>query len=114
VYTSLPISYYQSPDWNRINWDAPDAIDIKDNPAIKKVYVMAALDGATEPTHMLTWDYTNGPSETKVQYSLDIIQNYDIGAMEVVRNGLSGMPVGVPQTPELWLGSSSEQPILRR
>ncbi len=114
VYPSLPISYYQQPDWDRINWDAPAAFDIKDNPKIKSVYVMAALDGSLTPTHLLKWDYTNGFSETQVQYSLDIIQNYDIGAMEVVQNGLSGMPIGVPQTPELWLGPTENAPILRR
>lgn len=113
-YANLPISYFQTPDWNRINWDAAEVLQIKDDPGIKKVYVMAALDDATTPSHMLTWDYTNGFTPDVTNYSLDSLQDYDLGAMEVVKNGLTGMPTGIPQKKELWIGSSSNAPILRR
>ncbi len=113
VYPSLPISYYQSPDWERINWDAQGSLDIKDNPAKKSVYVLAALDEAETPSHLLKWDYTNGFGPEQVQYSIDSIQNYDLGCIEVVENQLADMPLGVPHTPEFWLGPSSPAPILR-
>lgn len=114
VYQGLPISYYQQPDWDRINWDAQECVDIKDDPTVKKVYVIACLDGAESPSHLLTWDYTNGFDASQVQYSLDSIQGYSLGCMEVVKNALQGMPVGVPQKRELWLGPSDQAPILRR
>ncbi len=114
AFGSLPISYYDQPDWDRINWDVAECLDITDDPSVKKVYVLAALDSATSPSHLLTWDYTNGFDPTQVMYSLDSIQSYDLGSMVVVKNGLSGMPAGVAQKKELWLGSSAAAPILRR
>ncbi len=113
VYQDLPISYYQQPDWDRINWNAEEAVDIKDNPTVKKVYVIACLDGAESPSHLLTWDYTNGYGSNQVQYSLDSLQSYELGCMEVVKNGLQNMPVGVPQKRELWLAPANESAILR-
>lgn len=114
VFPSLPVSYYQSDVWSRINWDVPQTFDIKDDPQVKNVYVMVALDGATTPSHLLRWDYTNGFSPEAVNFSMDFIQNYNIGCMEVVRNTLTGMPDGVPQKKELWVGPSDAAPILRR
>ncbi len=115
VYGALPISYYQTPDWNRINWNSAQLIDIKDDPTVKKVYVLAALDDATSPSHLLTWDYTNGFSPRDGNYSIDFIQNYDMGSIEVVKNSLVGSASGVAQRKELWIGSSGvDSPILRR
>jgi hypothetical protein len=114
AFPSLPISYFQQNDWDRINWNAANVLDIKDDPSVKKVYVIAALDDATTPTHLLTWDYTNGFDASQVHYSLDSLIGYDLGAMEVVKNGLPGSAVGVAQKKELWLGSSITAPILRR
>jgi hypothetical protein len=114
AFPSLPISYYQQTDWDRINWDVAQVIDIKDDPTVKKVYVLAALDSNTTPSHMLTWDYTNGFGAEQVQYSVDFLQGYNMGSIEVVKNGLPNMPVGVPQRKELWVAPSDEAPILRR
>ncbi len=113
-YGPLPVSYYNQPFWDRINWNAAECIEIVDDPTVKKVYVLVALDDATFPTNKLTWDYTNGYGPEEVQFSLDFIQSYDLGAMALVKNGLAGMPAGVAQKKEVWLGSSAAAPILRR
>ncbi len=114
VYPALPISYYQQPTWDRINWNAAQAIIIKDDPHVKKVYCLVCLDDATLPSHLLTWDYTKGFSPEKVFFSYDFLQSYSMGAMEVVKNGLPGTVTAASQTQELWLGSSGADGLLRR
>lgn len=111
---TLPVSYYQQPFWDRINWDVANTLIIKDDPGIHKVYVMAALDGALTPNYQLTWDYTNGFGPDKAEFSIDNIRNYDMGAMEVVQNSLPGTATGVVKRKELWLGSAAGGDILRR
>ncbi len=113
-FTALPISYYEQPDWDRINWNVPNAVQVKDDPGIKKVYVMACLDAATTPSHKLTWDYTKGYTPEKVQYSIDSIQSYNMGSMELTKNSLPGSVVAAAQKKELWLGSSDIDGLLRR
>lgn len=106
--TALPMSYQQTTDWNRINWGAAYCVKIKDDASTKRVRVMAALDGATTPNYILTFDYTNGVTWDAVMYSLDSIGgSYTPGAMELVRNDLAGQATGNPQKIELWLGSST-------
>ena len=51
VYPSLPVSYYQDPDWRRINWAAAAAVQVLDDKNNKRVEVLAPLDGATTPSH---------------------------------------------------------------
>lgn len=114
VFTPLPISYYQDNMWSRINWNAAQAVQIKDIPHLHKVIVMACIDGATLPNVMLTWDYTLGFGPTNGNFSFDFLQSYNLGAMEAVDNGLPGMVSAASQQQELWLGSSSPgQGILR-
>lgn len=114
AFPAVPISYYQQPHWDRINWNAKNAVQIKDDPSVKKVYVMAALDDSETPSHMLTWDYTEGFSPRDVEYSLDSLQSYALGSMEVVKNGLPGSVTAAAQKPELWLASSGDDGIFRR
>lgn len=44
VFPALPISFYQSPDWNRINWANPTLIQVVDDPLNKKWSVIAPLN----------------------------------------------------------------------
>lgn len=113
-FPPLPISYYQQPDWNRINWSAAETLEIRDDPSVKIVYVLVPLDGSSTPTHLMKWDYTNGFEPGTVQYSLDNVRNYPLGAMEVVQNTLTGQQANNAKLKELWIGSSSANPILRR
>ncbi len=112
-YSALPISYYAQPFWRRINWNVAQCLDIRDLPELKKVFVLAALDDAITPSHMLTWDYTGGFDPSQVHFSLDSIRNFNMGAFEIVKNSLSGLPTAVSQEKELWVGPSDEEPIYR-
>ncbi len=114
-FPALPISYYQQQFWDRINWDAAQAVQIKDDPGQKKVYVMVCLDDAITPSHKLTWDYTNGFDPVAANFSgPDFLQNFAMGAMEVVKNSLPGQVTAAKQTQSLWIGSSGGDGILRR
>jgi hypothetical protein len=112
--TSLPVSYYQTPDWNRINWGAAYCVKIRDDASNKRVHVMVPLDGASTPSHIMTWDYTNGITPDAVMYSLDNVSGYALGAMELVRNDLSGQATGNAGKVELWLGTSGTDYLLRK
>ncbi len=107
AYEPLPISYNQDTVWNRINWNAAQAVQIKDVPHLRKVLVMVCLDTATTPSHLLTWNYTQGFGPTTGNFSIDFLQGYDLGAMEVVTNSLPLQVTSASQQQELWLGSSS-------
>lgn len=86
VYPALPISYYNTPDWNRINWSVPARVRVVDDKGQKRVSVIAPLDGSSVPNFILTWDYTNGTTAQTVMYSLDSLAGYTLGAMEMVEN----------------------------
>jgi hypothetical protein len=70
-YPDKPISYFQSDWWKRINWNAAYAIQVVDDFVNLRCYVAAPLDGATEPTHLLSWDYTNGRSFDTCDFTAD-------------------------------------------
>jgi hypothetical protein len=72
-YPSRPVSYWQQPDWQRINFAQKTKIFVSDDKANQRVTVLAPLDGATSPTHELTWDYSLGTTPEQVQYSLNDI-----------------------------------------
>ena len=90
-YSQRPISYLNNPDWERINWAASAAtVQVLDYPARKMVLVRAPLDGASAASHILAWDYSNGISWDKVNFSIwDSAAWTDIGAMENVYNPTS-------------------------
>lgn len=112
--TSLPVSYYQSSDWGRINWDVAYVVQIRDDAGKKLVHLLVALDGATTPTHIMTFDYTDGASYLSVRYSLDNLSGYNIGAIELVQNDLSSQATGNQKGIELWLGPRTGTTYLRR
>jgi hypothetical protein len=112
--TSLPVSYYQTSDWNRINWAKAYCVKIRDDASNKRVHVMVPLDGASTPSHILTWDYTNGISPETVMYSLDSLSGYSLGAMDLVRNDLLAQATGNAGKIELWLASSGTDYFLRK
>lgn len=113
-YPSLPVSYYNRPEWERINWAAAWCVQVVDDPSRKRVYVLAPLDSATTPSHILIWDYTRGMEPTQVSFSLDTIASYGMGAMTLVRNTLTGTPTAAYSHVELWVSPSGASPILRR
>lgn len=109
-YPLRPTSYYQTPDWNRINWAVAPAgmVQVKDHPPKTRVVVMVPLDGATTPTHLMTFDYTNGITPEEIKYSLDPIGGgYLPGAIEVTQNN------STKQT-ELWVSPTAATGIVLR
>jgi hypothetical protein len=112
-YSEWPLSYEQTPDWQRINWNAAHTVIVKNNAAKKIVYVLAPLDGASSPTHILAFSYSRGLAPALIDYAIYDISGYSIGAIEVVQNDLLDMPAGVPKRQETWLASSGAAAILR-
>lgn len=114
-YPALPISYYDA-DWARINWTyAPSQLQVVDDPAAKRVYVLAPLDSASVPSHILTWDYTRGTSPDKVSYSLEVIGgSYAPRSIALVQNELVGTAAANKYKVELWVGPNATGSILRR
>lgn len=103
-YGLLPISYYQEPDWKRINWAVQGIV--VDYSSKKTVCVYAALDTATSISHVLAWDYTNGTMPEAVQYSGPNVYSYPIGAAGAVQNPTD-------RHIEEWLAPSAAGYIIR-
>jgi hypothetical protein len=114
TFPALPISYNQDHIWNRINWNAAQAIQIVDVPHKRTVTVLACLDGATTPNAELVWDYTLGFTPSAANFSgPDFLQGFNMGAIASVKNSLPGAVTAASQQQELWLGSSLHDGILR-
>lgn len=113
IYQDLPISYYQTDQWNRINWAAAHALKIVDIPEERIMAVLAALDSATSPSHILCWSYLRGLGPTRTDFSMWTLSGYSLGSMAAVQNDLAGLPAGVAKRLELWLGPSNAAPLLR-
>lgn len=99
-YSEVPVSWLQ--DWKRINWAAAINLMVVDNAARRTVHVLAPLDGATEPTHILSFDYSRartdaGINPTAVDYSLDNYAGGAISSLATVQNFTT-------KNRELWLG----------
>ncbi len=99
AYPDRPTSYWQKKDWQRINFDAATKIQVVDHKGSQLVEVMAPLDGATTPTHVLTFDYSIGPGPDEIQYSLKSIADYSLGSVSLVQNPTN-------KTVEVWYGPS--------
>lgn len=109
-----PVNLMQLSDWNRINWGAAHTLQIKDDPSLRRVIVTVPLDGATTPTHRMTFYYADGLEWDQVKYSLDSNNGYAAGAIEIVRNELRSQEAENAKKLELWLGPVSSGPILRQ
>ena len=108
AYPARPVSYYQTPDWKRINWTIPDAVMVIDDKNSKVVKVFAPLDANTQPSHILTWDYTLGTDPEQAHYSLDNLQGCQMGAAAIFENPST-------RTLETWIApGAASQPILRQ
>lgn len=110
VLPEVPASYEQTPDWDRINFSAPqNALNVKEYPDYRLVVVKAPLDGATYATHLLVWDYTNGFTPGKIKYcGLWNLADYPgIGDIEIVQNYATKIK-------ELWISRGDSAGDVRR
>ncbi len=106
-YDALPMSYMVTPDWLRINWAAANAVQVSDNSNQKTVSVIAPLDGATTPTHILSWDYTNGTTYDTAKYSLNNKADSNPSSILTVQNPTT-------KNLETWVGPSAAGSIQRQ
>lgn len=108
AYQTKPLSYYVDPEWKRINWAGGAAtVQVLDSKDKQQIYVFAPLDSATQPSHILMFDYSNGLSPEEVKFSLWNIASYTPGAGAIVQNATSNQL-------ELWVGKSSSGKVLRQ
>lgn len=107
AYGTRPLSYYNEPEWKRINWNYASTVQVLDDKDKQQLYVIAPLDAATAPSHILMWDYADGLSPEKVSFSLWSLAGYAPGAGAIVQN---------PSTKqlELWLGKATAGKVLRQ
>lgn len=82
-YAARPVSYLNTPDWERINWAAAQGtFQVFDFPARKMVFVKAPLDGASAANYLMAWDYSQGQGWNQVNYTIwDSAAMPDIGAL---------------------------------
>lgn len=104
-YPSRPISYNQQNDWDRINWQAARCVSVVDDSENKVVQVLAPLDGATTPTHRLTWNYAKGTDTDTAKYSIYDYVGQSFGIVEHPST----------LTPEVWIGPAvAGAPVVRQ
>lgn len=89
-YQPRPMSYGVEPDWNRINWGAPQAISVVDYVDKQTVKVFAPLDSATVPTHIFSFAYDKGFTWEEADFSLDSIAGGNIGCGATVLDPTTG------------------------
>lgn len=85
-YSELPLTYMVDFDWKRINWNASQTIRITNHTDQNQLIVAVPLDGATAPSHLMVFDYTNGLDEESVKYSLWDIAGYTPRGLCVFQN----------------------------
>jgi hypothetical protein len=105
-YSEKPISYMNGDMWSRINWSAAYAITVVDNFIKQIVHVAVPLDGATEPTHILNWDYQRGLDPMSVDFSYDDFSFGSFSAMCLVLDVATARQ-------KIWLGPSAAGAVLR-
>lgn len=107
IFPALPVSYLQQSDWNRINWTRPTRVQVVDDQLNKRVIVIAPLDGATNPSHRLIWDYTEGDTSESVKYSIDDTPTYAMGAVSVIQNLTTYLQ-------EVWYAPNANGALIRQ
>ncbi len=83
--------------WNRVNWNAAYAIQIRDDVANLKLYVAVPLDGATECNHTFLIDYRMGKTFETVDIGIDQFTPLLFSSIAVVKEYATGRS-------DLWIG----------
>lgn len=120
-YAPLPISYNQTPDWQRIVWGfSVRSLIIKDDPGTHTVsvcVVTTTVNDSSVSQPIMRWDYTDGFTPDQAKYSLEFggndisgHPNGDYSAIESVQNDLNV----TTQKGGLELWAASSQYIVRR
>jgi hypothetical protein len=107
AYGERPFSYSVEPEWRKINWAYAHMVEIKDNPTKQEVWVRCPWNGSTVPNRILKFSYARGLEPEDMDFSMDYLTGFNLGAMEVVQN---------PNTKqlEIWLANHSAGKVLRQ
>lgn len=73
-YGKLPVSYWQTPLWNQINWSARQFNVVIDAERFRVNVFAAFMDGTRK---ILVWDYTNGFTPDAIQFSVHTVDGLD-------------------------------------
>jgi hypothetical protein len=106
-YDDKPLSYYVDDQWRRINFAVPQVIRIADNHDKKQLLVAVPLDGATTPTHLMMFDYSDGLDYQAVKFSLWNLFGFNPRALCVFMNGSTGRQ-------EFLIGKATAGKVLRQ
>lgn len=102
-FSELPVSWLQ--DWKRINWGVSEKLSVFDNSKDRIVYVLAPIDGASEPNCLMTFDYSRartggGINPMLVDYSMDKYNGgasiYSMGLVEDYATKDRALWIGMP------------------
>jgi hypothetical protein len=85
AYPQYPISFEQSDIWARINWAAGYCIQIADDVTNLRVHVAVPLDAAIAPSHDLVYDYGQGMTYDRCDFSLDTFAATTFGSIRAVK-----------------------------
>jgi hypothetical protein len=114
IFPTLPVSYYQSPDWARIDWTTPTKVQVVDDQLNKRFIVLATLlagddSSATSAagTYRLTWDYTDGDTADTAKYSIAKFESYTPGAIATIQNISNSLT-------EVWYAPNASGYIIRQ
>lgn len=115
AYSQLPASYLQTPDWNRINWNAPaDTLQIIDYPDQRQVWVMAPLDSSTVANYIFIWDYTQSyapaSDDSGIRYCGTNWINTSGGSPTKIPLGAIALVHGSAQYLEAWVACQAASP----
>jgi len=104
-YPQRPISYYQQPDWNQINWANAASLVVVDD-AVKHIVSVYVPVGGVNPTFVFSWDYSEGTEPEQVKYSRNFLSGWSIGTAGVIQNPTT-------RRNEVWVTSASADRVLR-
>jgi hypothetical protein len=114
-YSRLPLSYYQTDQWKRINWAVPHTLQVIPDISRLLVYVKAALDSATTPSHIMCWDLRHGDTYDRADFTIWTVGgSFTLSAIGMVLNNLSAAIASAKNKLELWMMSSAAQAVYRQ
>ncbi len=100
AYPNHPITFLCADKWDRVNWAAAYAIKVADDVTSLRCYVAVPLDGATECTHTIVIDYTNGITFDSCDITMDNYTPATFSSIAVVQAPSS-------KKAQLWQGPSA-------
>ena len=108
-YQDPPLTFMVDSDWRRINWAAAQTIRLSDNKDEKELLVAVPLDGATTPSHLMMFDYTDGVDYQSIRYSL-----WDIANTGMTPRGLVAYQNDTTKRIEFLMSDGTAGPVVRQ